>query len=137
MKSFVEYCKDYILVNLPEYEDCEWYGCDAAYELTEKDNVNGGMESPEVSKEYIKEWWDDCADFYEYYKWSLGKDIAAELNVFDDPQKFMFCMVYEGIHYILSRISIIDENRKDTLLLDIDTIENIQEEVEKVNSIEW
>lgn len=137
MKSFVEYCKDYIAFKLPEFEDEEWYGADAALNLAEEDNRNGGMESEAVSKEYIKTWWDDCASFYEYYKDNYGADVAAELNVFENASKFMFIMVLEGIEYILSRVSIINENWDDLFELTADVIETILAEVDAFKSYDF
>lgn len=137
MKAFVDYCKDYIIANLPDFEDEEWYGCDITSQLTEEDNNDGGFESEEVSKEYIKNWWNDCADFYEYYDASFGHEEAAALNVFADPIVFMFSMVYWGIDCILSNVSIIDENWNDEIILDEATINTIISEVEKVNKINW
>lgn len=41
MKSYVEYVKDFILENLPNYECMVVYGCDLGYTITEGINANG------------------------------------------------------------------------------------------------
>ena len=137
MKSFVEYCKDYITFGLPDCYGAEWYGADVAFYLTELDNNKGGMESEAVSKEYIKTWWDDCASFYEYYKNNYGAEDAAKLNVFENASRFMFIMVLEGIEYILSGVSIINENWNDELEITDDVIETILTEVDNFKSFDW
>ena len=90
-----------------------------------------------LSKEYIKTWWDDCASFYEYYKDNYGADAAAELNVFENASKFMFIMVLEGIEYIFSRVSVINENWDDEFELTADVIETILAEVDAFKSYDF
>ena len=139
MESFVEYCKDYIENNIEALEDSDVYGADLVSYICEDDNANGTMTySTEKAKQYIKEWWDDCAEFYEYAVLSFGNDYAAKnLNVFAEPEKFMFMMVFEGIGFLLSRVSIIDENWNDEITLDKETIDTIISEVSEMTEIEW
>lgn len=137
MKSFVEYCKDYITFKLPEYEGTETYAGDITSIITEEDNNNGGFESEEVSKQYLLNWWEDCAKFYEYYDFEFGHEEAASLNVFANPRVFMFSMVYAGIDILLSKISIIDDNWNDEIELTEDVIETILNEINVQTRIEW
>lgn len=139
MESFVEYCKNYIIYELPEYEGREVYSCDLAGILTEGPNVDGSMTySTYKAEQYIKEWWDDCAEFYEYADMTFGSDyVAKNLNVFANPEAFMVVMVMEGIGYLLSRVSIIDENWNDKITLDEETIDTIIDEVSEMTEIEW
>ena len=139
MESFVEYCKDYIIDNLPDYEDQEVYGCDLYSTLTESDNANGSMTySTYKAQQYIKEWWDDCAEFYEYADMTFGSDyVSKELNVFANPEAFMLVMVMEGIDRLLSRVSVIDENGNYDITLDKETIDTIIDEVSEMTEIEW
>ena len=139
MESFVEYCKDYIIDSLPDFEDEEVYGCDLCSKLTESDNVNGSMTySTYKAQQYIKEWWDDCAEFYEFADMEFGSDyVSKSLNVFANPEAFMLVMVMEGIGYLLSRVSIVDENWNDEFILDKEAIDTIIDEVSEMTEIEW
>jgi hypothetical protein len=139
MKDFVTYCKDYIKDNIEALEDSDVYGSELALSICEDDNANGTMTySTKEAEQYIKEWWDDCTEFYEYAVFNFGDDYATKnLNVFADSEKFMFMMVFEGIGFLLSRVSIIDENWNDEFTLDRDTIDTILKEINEIHSIEW
>ena len=139
MESFVKYCKDYIENNIEALEDSDVYGSELALSICEYDNANGTMTySAKKAEQYIKEWWDDCAEFYEYAVFNFGDDYAAKnLNVFADSEKFMFMMVFEGIGFLLSRVSVIEENWNDEITLDKETIDTIIDEVSEMTEIEW
>lgn len=139
MENFVEYCKNYIIDTLPEYEDQETYGADLCGLIMESPNADGTLTySTQEAMNYIKEWWYDCAEFWDYAIMNFGEDyVAKSLNVFDNPEAFMVVMVYEGVGSLLNRVSVVDENWNDKLELTPEVVETILAEVEQMNSIEW
>lgn len=54
-KSYTDYCKDFIIDTLPNYEDQTVYMCDLALMLTESINIDGSATySTYEAQEYIK-----------------------------------------------------------------------------------
>ena len=67
MESFIEYCKNYIIDHIEDYEGQSHYACDWGSILTEGANCDGTLTySTEKAKEYLKEWWYDCGQYFEY-----------------------------------------------------------------------
>ena len=139
MESFVEYCKDYIIDILPEYEGNRTYGADLCGLIMEGPNVNGSLTySTQKAIDYLREWWYECGEFWDYAKMNFGKDYVADsLNVFDNPESFMVAMVYEGVAYILSKVSVVDENWNNDFELTEEVIDTILSEIEGIDEIEW
>ena len=133
MKEFNKFCKEYICDHLDEMEGVTVYGCDLAYTLCENDNINGTMTyNRKAAVDYICEWWYDCAEFSEYEKQNLGE----RSDPFENPEAFMVRMVIEGISYLLSQCSVIDENWNDQIELTADIISEIKEEISD-KEIRW
>ena len=128
--SFFQFCKDFILEHLEDWEGQSHYGCDLAGYLTEGMNADGTFTySTYEAKEYIREWWDDAADYSEYEEMNFGK----RSNPFENPEAFTVRMVIEGVQAILSKCEIIDENWNDKLELTAETIDTIKEQVEELD----
>jgi hypothetical protein len=99
MKDFITYCKDYIIDNLPEHEGRLVYTCDLGYDLTEGPNADGTLTySSYEAKEYLREWWDEADDYYEYERNNFG---TGGHNPFADPEAYMVCMVIEGVNTLI------------------------------------
>lgn len=139
MEDFTQYCKDMIINDLPDYDGYDTYGCDLAYLIMEAYLADGSLTySTQEALSYIKEWWYDCEEFYDYAKMSFGSDyVIEELNVFDNPEKFMLMMVSEGIGYLLGKVSVISDNWNDSIELTEDIINTIIEEIGAMNEVEW
>lgn len=126
MKTFNEFCKDYICEHLDEMEGVSVYACDLAYTLAEDDNVNGSMTYDwKAAVDYIREWWYDCGDFSDYEKDNFGE----RSNPFENAESFMVRMVIEGIKSILSQCEIIDENWNNEIELTPEVIETVKEQI--------
>ena len=139
MESFVEYCKNYIIDTLPEYEGNETYGADLCSLIMEGPYADGSLTySTQEALDYIREWWYECAEFWDYAKFNFGKDYLADnLNVFDNTERFMVVMVSEGVAYILSKVSVVDENWNNDFELTEEVIDTILSEIEGIDEIEW
>lgn len=132
MKNFSEFCKDYLLEKLDEYEGTMSYGCDLTYNLCEECNANGSLTySRKTAIEYLCEWWYDAADFSEYEQMSFGE----RSNPFENPEAYMVRMVIGGIGYLLSQCAVIDEAWNDELELTPEVIEAIKEQCP--DEVEW
>ena len=128
MENFVDYCKDYIKDHINDFEGETPYACDFCMTITEAPNSDGTLTySTEQAKEYLKEWWNDCADYFQYEKDSFGENLH---NPFENPEAFMVCMVIEGCNAILSRCPIIEENWNERIELTEEVISEILEYVE-------
>ena len=83
MKDFKDYCKDYIVDHIDEFVGQIFYGSDFAYHITQEPNTNGTLTfSRQEAKDYLKEWWDDAAEYWDYEKDNFGENTH---NPFDNP----------------------------------------------------
>lgn len=135
MEDFTEYCRDVILEELDNYEGQTVYGCDLGYTLTEAMNCDGTCTySTWKAKEYLKEWWDEAADYFEYEKFTFGKNLH---NPFENPEEYMVCMVIEGVAFILSRCATIDRLWNEEFELTPELIKTIKAEAKGVEEVEF
>lgn len=135
LKSYVEYVKDFIVDNLPEYEGKEVYACDLAYTITEGINVDGSATySRQKAVDYIKEWFDEAAEVYQYQVENYGQ---ASQNPFENPEAWMVCMIIEGVSAVFSQCTVIDDNWNNEIELTEEIIKTILEEVQEVEEIQF
>ena len=131
--DFIPFCKQQILDEIDNYEGESEYGCDLGYELTQGMNCDGTFTySRALAIEYIKEWWDDCAEFSDYEDFSFGK----RSNPFDNPEAFTVRMVVEGVAGLLAKLPIIEENWNDKLELTPEVIQTIKDQLEELSDEE-
>ena len=132
--NFIRFCKDKIINELKNYAGSEHNACGLGYILTEDINADGTFTySRELAKDYIKEWWNDASDYWDYEQWSFGEHTH---NPFDNPEAYLVCMVVEGVNVLLSKCEIIDNAWNDELELTEETIQAITEQVEEINEDE-
>jgi hypothetical protein len=129
MKSFITYCKQYIYDHIDEYRGQMIYPCDLGFTLTEGPNYDGTLTySTEEAKEYLREWWNEAADYYEYERYNFG---TGGHNPFENPEAYMVCMVIEGVRTLIDQafdeIEGVDWNEMVELTGDL--IEQITEKV--------
>ena len=129
METFIDYCKQYIYDHIDGYRGQRVYPCDLGYTLTDGPNCDGTLTySRAEAIEYLKEWWDEAADYYDYERDNFG---TGGHNPFDNPEAYMVCMVIEGVAALISqafdRIEGVDWNEKVELTGDL--IEQITEKV--------
>lgn len=126
MENYSDFCRDFIVDNLPNFDGTEVYICDLALELTNGINCDGTVTfSRQKAKDYICYWWDDAADFSDYENYNFG----YRSNPFENPELFMVKMVIEGVSSILSQSNYVSETWNDKILLDKDIINEIIEEI--------
>ena len=124
METFVDYCKDYILDNIDNFEGTTHYACDFCMAITEGPNIDGSLTySRAKAKEYLNEWNDECADYWEFEKNNFGQNFH---NPFDNPEAYMVCMVIEGCNSILSRCPYIEKHWNDQIELTAKVIKQIK-----------
>lgn len=134
-ESYVEYVKDFILENLPNYEGQTVYGCDLGYTITEGINADGSAtNSKSEAMEYIKEWFDEAAEVYNYQVENYGQ---ACQNPFENPEAWMVCMIIEGVNAILGQCDAVEEFWNDETELTEEIIQKITEYVQEVEEIEF
>ena len=71
LESYVEYCKNHAISELEDMKgfNRSIYFCDSGYELTSAINCDGSATcNTWLAKEYIKEWYDEAGDVYDYHK---------------------------------------------------------------------
>ena len=125
--SYSDYCKEFIKDNLCNYEGSNVYMCDLGSELTQGINIDGSATySTYKAKQYLREWWDDCADYFQYEKDNFGQNLH---NPFERPEAFHVCMIIEGVRSILSQCSVINDNWNEEMELTTELIESILEEI--------
>lgn len=133
MEDFVTYCKNYIADNIDEHEGEKVYLCDFGFALTEYPNCNGTLTySREEAKDYIREWWDEADDYFQYEKDNFG----TSRNPFENPEAYMVCMVIEGVRTLIDRAITalgLDDQWNDEVELTADLIAKIKGAVEEYN----
>jgi len=121
--SYSDYCKQFILDHLNDFEGQRVYACDLGSELTQGINVDGSATySTYEAKEYLREWWDEAGEYWQYEKDNFGANLH---NPFDEPEAYMVCMIIEGVRSILSQIELIDEKWNDEITLSKKNIKTI------------
>lgn len=101
MEDFVTYCKDYVAEHLPGYEGQDVYVSDLGYMITNGPNMDGSLTySRSLAMDYLKEWWEEAADYFDYEKYEFGQNSH---NPFDNPEAYMVCMVIEGVAELIRR----------------------------------
>ena len=135
MEKYVDYVKNFIKDNLPNLENETKYACDLGYYITECINVKGyATYNKQEAMQYIKEWFDEAAEVYEYEMENFGK---VYHNPFKDPKAWMVCMIIEGVNAILCRCNVLEKCWNEEIVLTVDVIDSILAEVEKVEKIEF
>lgn len=127
LKTLTDYCKDFIIDNLPDYLETNVYGCDLGYTITEGINADGSCTySTYEAKEYLKFWWNEAAAYFQYEKDNFGENLY---NPFENPEAFMVCMVIEGVNSLLSQSKFIENNWNNNIELTDKNIKKIIQEI--------
>lgn len=132
METFIDYCKQYIYDHIDEYRGQMVYPCDLGFTLTEEPNINGTLTfSREGAKDYIREWWDEADDYFQYEKDNIG----TTRNPFENPEAYMVCMVIEGVRSLIDQaFMVLDIDNDEMVELTGDLIEQITEKVNENDS---
>lgn len=127
METFEQYCKDFINDNLDGYVGTDVYGCDLSHTLTEEINVNGTATfSRQKAMDYIKEWFDEAAEIYNYQMENYG---SVSQNPFENPEAWMVCMIIEGCASLLSQCKCVDAIWNDEVEFTEELAEQIKDEI--------
>lgn len=126
--EFFDFCKDFILDKIEDYEGSDVYGADLGIDLAEGINADGTFTySTEKAKKYLQDWWADAAEYSEYEEMNFGQCS----NPFENVEVFITRMVIEGVRTILSRCKFVDDKWNDKFELTKDVIAIIKEQVEE------
>jgi len=107
METYLDYCKNFIIDNIENLEGQQIYACDLGFEITSAINANGSATfSAYKAKEYLKEWWDEVADYWEYEEDNFDEH---RLNPFSDPEAYQVCMIIEGVRNLIGQVPIIEK----------------------------
>lgn len=134
IKPFITFCKDTIKEELDNYEGSAYYACDLGYTLTEGMNSDGTFTySRELAKDYLKEWWDEADEYWDYEQENFGEHIRSP---FGDPEAYIVCMVIEGVNGLLAKCPTIDKNWNEEIELTEDVICRIKDELDEISDDE-
>ncbi|MBP5457234.1 MAG: hypothetical protein J6Y37_12110 [Paludibacteraceae bacterium] len=126
--EFFEFCKNYVLDNIDDYEGCDVYGCDLGCTITESMRYDGTFTySIAKAKRYLMEWFADAAEYSDYEKFNFGE----RSNPFDNVELFIVRMVCEGVNSIVSRCKVVDDMWNEKFELTEEVIASIKEQVEE------
>lgn len=122
-RNFREEIVDFITNKLYDYEGNEIYISDLASTLTEDENVTGAyIIGFYKCLKYIAENIQDASETFDYMK----NDLDWVVNPFDEPEKFVFMMLYWGVEEVLNEADLYSEfDDEDKITLDEDTIQTI------------
>lgn len=133
MDSFFNYCKNFILENIDEYEGSDVYLCDLGLKMTEGMNADGSFSySRKEGEKYLVEWIGEAKEFSDYEVFAFGE----RSNPFENVELFLVRMVIEGVRSILAKCPTIDQNWNDCIELTAEVIQNIKDEVEAISESE-
>lgn len=131
MTNFEIYCKDFIRENIEGLIGRTIDFCDLGYEITNGINADGSCTySTNLAKQYLSDWWDECADYFNFETNNFGKVFH---NPFENPEAFMACMVIEGVRLVLDSIEYVQGQIEITQEL-CDNICSQLDEIEMYNS---
>jgi len=134
-ESYVDYCKDFTIKQLEDYTDTEVYGCDLPIKLTEGINVDGSATySTNKAKQYIKEWWNEAGEYYDFCKQEFGEVFH---NPFEEPEAYHVCMIIEGVRVILNQCPTFEKYYDEEFELTEEIVNKLIEEVKQVKEIEF
>lgn len=133
MENFIEYCKNYIIDHIEDYEGQSHYACDWGSILTDDANYDGTLTySTENAKDYLKEWWYECGRYFEYENFNFG----SASNPFENPEAYMVRMVNEGVNAIFTKCPTINEMWDDKVEMTEELINEIKEVAEGIDEDE-
>jgi len=130
-EDFSKYCRNFIKKNLPDYEGNRVLMCELGYLITEKINADcTATYSSDEAIEYLKNWWDDAGDYYDYEKDNFREH---QYNPFLESEQIMVCMIINGINYILSQSEFIYKNWDKKITLNKKNIKTILSEIKDID----
>ena len=110
-ENFDVYCKDFIKNHIEDHLGRTVYACDFASDITMGINVDGSATySTYKAKEYLKTWWDEAADYFQYEKDNFGEN---HHNPFENPEAYMVCMIITGVGCLMAQVKEINEAWND------------------------
>ena len=133
--DYLTYCKNHAVTELRGMKGWneDVYGCDLANRLTEAINIDGSATySRYEAQQYLKEWWNDAAEVYEYQMSNFGEVLH---NPFEQPEAFHVCMVIHGVESILAQCPSVDNFWNDEKVLTKSFINKIIREIKNVEEI--
>lgn len=132
--DFDDFCKETIKDKLPEYVEQDVYMCELGMQLTEGMNCDGTFTySRSEAKDYLREWWDDADEYWNYETFSFGEHFH---NPFENPEAYLVCMVIEGVRSLLSQCHEVAENWNDQVELTQEMCDSIIEQLDELY-VEW
>ena len=120
---------DHISDWLDENEGRNVYGAEFGFEITSRENNDGFVDDPYTynAKEWIKEHFDDCAEYWEYERCNYGSD--AQTNPFDNPVKYQVLLFINAMEQIMSSLPYVDEHWNDDITLTPNVIARLRYEL--------
>lgn len=129
MTEFNDFCKEQIKNKLPEWVGCEVYMCVLGQELTQGMNCN----SRKDVLDYLREWWDDASDYWEFEKIFFGEH---SYNPFENPEAYLADMVIEGLNSLMRQCTDVDDNWDKRIKLTQEMCDSILEQIESLE-VKW
>lgn len=134
MTGFNEFCRQTIADNLPEYVGTTVYMCNLGDILTETMNNDRTFTyNSKVSMDYLLDWWDNAAEYWDYEKQNFGEHCH---NPFNNPEAYTICMVIEGVRSLLSQCKEADEAWDNEVELTQEIMNSILNQIESLE-VEW
>ena len=120
-----------LIEKLENYEDTEHYGCDLAYDLFERYNIDGSITcNAYEAKQWIKRNFDDLGEIVEEIQ-ANGLEIP---NIFDKPESFMVVIYLEVASYLIGLCEFIIENWNEPFMLNNKNIFTIAKQLKELKN---
>lgn len=133
LPEFFDFCKEYILEHIDDYEGQSEYACDLGFTITQYMLCDGTFTySTAVAMRYMIEWFYEADKYSDYEKINFGK----RSNPFSNIELFLAKMVSEGVRSILSQCEFLDTAWDEEIELTPDVIAIIKEQVGELDYCE-
>ena len=135
LMGFIPYCKEFITYGLEDYRNypITVYACDLGIDLTQSINVDGSATySSWKAKEYLRHWWDEAAEYWEYEKDNFG---VHPHNPFENPEAYHVCMIIWGVNELLHECRFVSDNWEKEIELNPETVDIIINEINELEEV--
>lgn len=129
--DFDDFIKHYIGEKLNYLEGKKLYGSEVSYEILKEDYEKGYyFDNPEEEKEFITKHWDKAKEVYDYLE-----EEYLEFNPFENPSKFIMCMLDLSVKtYINVDSEVVENFWNDEIEITGEIIHKIKEELQSKQS---
>lgn len=124
----------YLINKLENKSGLTEYGCDLAYKLLERENINGKIfYNSNIATKWVQNNFGNLYEILEEIKFQYGSEYLSNivLNVFENTDTFITCIYIEVASYVLGQCEFLQDNWNEEITLTEENINIIKEQLEE------